>query len=97
MRWWRRGGDPAVNKAISSDPGYRTAHRRIQTTRGKAADYPCAHCPEAAREWAYDFTDPDPRRLGRMQFSLDTDRYMPLCRSCHLKWDLRRRFHVTSA
>jgi hypothetical protein len=70
---------------------YTGVHYRIVAARGKAARYKCTHCGSQAEEWAYDHTDPNERRnqIGRDKcpFSLDINRYMPLCVPCHHKFD----------
>jgi hypothetical protein len=79
--WWRHG-DPEPG-------GYAFAHYKVHKIRGLAAGYPCAHCGGQARHWAYDHADSgerrDPRRGG--PYSLDPDHYLPLCASCHRRFD----------
>jgi len=55
--------------------------------------YRCAHCPAQADDWAYDHEDPDELALptGRLPHSLDLARYIPLCRSCHVRFDNAHR------
>jgi len=52
-------------------------------------------CGRTAAEWAYDNADPDelvaivngaPRR-----YSLDNDRYQPMCKPCHRRFDHTHR------
>lgn len=72
-----------------ADVGYGAAHIRIRKSRGSATKYPCSNCTAMASEWAYDHTDPEERvdaRFGR-PYSVDQDRYMPLCVSCHRAFD----------
>lgn len=76
--------------------GYRAAHMRVQAARGHATSYPCVgECGSPAADWAYDNSDPDevvttvngkPRR-----YSLDSDRYAPMCRPCHRRFDRTQR------
>lgn len=74
-----------------SDLGYRSAHDRIEYRRGKARDCACVHCGTQAWDWAYDHADPN-ELAGHngpywCLYSADPDHYIPLCRSCHIKWD----------
>jgi hypothetical protein len=75
--------------------GYRAAHTRVQAARGHASSYLCADCGRPAAEWAYQHGDPDelvavvngkPRH-----YSLDSDRYAPMCRPCHRRLDTAQR------
>lgn len=84
----RYGGDnPNPNKGKSREQttnwrgtaaGYYALHRRVEAARGKAGDLPCAHCSEQARDWAL-LHDQDPQ---------ETSQYIPLCRSCHIAYDI---------
>ena len=103
MHWkrWRRNGDPLVAQRdwghgkLASVIGYSPAHKRVQKIKGRAAEHRCAHCGDPAHDWAYDFRDPDELievqafrdTLVPMRYSLNPDRYMPLCRSCHRHYD----------
>lgn len=76
--------------------GYRAAHARVQAARGRASSWPCAgDCGGLARDWAYDGTDS--RELTEIvngslcRYSLSSDRYLPLCRRCHRKFDAAQR------
>jgi hypothetical protein len=43
-------------------------------------------------DWAYDYSDPNARSDARRgPYSLDLNRYIPLCRSCHKRFDLAHR------
>jgi hypothetical protein len=79
---WRQHGDPEPG-------GYQYAHYKVRRLRGSVRNHPCRHCGDPAREWAYDHADPrernDPRRGG--PYSLDPDHYIPLCVSCHRRFD----------
>lgn len=80
-------------------PEYAAAHLRIKRAKGPAKNYECLHCHRAALDWAYDGSDPnelvstDPRRFG-MRYSLDIDRYLPLCRGCHNRLDGKDAKHL---
>jgi len=50
----------------------------------------CASCGAAADHWAYDHTDPNERRDDRGRpYSTDLDRYRPLCKTCHRRFDVQ--------
>lgn len=74
--------------------GYTGAHWRLDRDRGPATMHPCAHCECRADEWAYDHADPDERTLTRngrlVSYSVDPAHYIPLCHSCHSKFDKAR-------
>lgn len=76
--------------------GYVAAHERVHSDRGRADTYPCAaiSCGNQAAQWAYDHRDPnelsDPTHGP---YSLDSDRYRPLCHSCHVQTDRARQLH----
>jgi len=55
----------------------------------KASTRKCLHCGEQASEWAYDHQDPDERISARGAFSDKKEHYIPLCVSCHRKFDSR--------
>lgn len=86
-------------KPNSKVPSYVDTHRAISFLNGRALDWPCHHCGEQAREWAYDKTDPEEisaehPRTGRLQhYSLDVERYMPLCVACYRDFDKPDRTH----
>ena len=74
------------------DGGYETAHRRIQSKRGKALEHACVECGGHAKEWAYDHAAPDERQEDLGPYSLDVFHYQPMCVPCHRRFDagLRR-------
>lgn len=88
-RWYRHGtlADPEPRTDIT----YTAAHLRVVSARGKAAGYMCLDCDGQADEWSYTGDDPDQLTdpVGR-PYSLDTDRYVPRCRSCHRQTDRPR-------
>lgn len=101
---WRRTGDPlgvrgkprgaASHRWKGDDIGYSGAHVRVKVVRGPARGHECRRCGGPARDWAYDHSDPD-ERIGfrdgkRLPFSLDPERYEPLCSRCHRLEDLLR-------
>ena len=81
----------AREKAKHESAGYMTVHQRLRRERGAASDYPCSHCDAPALDWAYDHTDPNERPSESGPFSVDPERYKPLCRSCHQKLDATHR------
>jgi hypothetical protein len=67
-------------RPITSYPG---AHGQVRRLRGPASAQHCA-CGQSARDWAYTGDDPDERiDDAGLRFSLDPQRYAPMCRSCH--------------
>jgi hypothetical protein len=76
--------------------GYRAAHMRVDAARGRASSYPCVgDCGRPAAEWAYDNADPDELVTavgGQLRrYSLDSDRYQPMCKPCHRRFDRAQR------
>ena len=77
------------------DASYTAVHKRLARDRGLAAAHSCAHCSGPAEQWAYDHLDPDeriaqPDEAGHgCRYSLDQARYIPLCTSCHRRFDIQ--------
>jgi NAD-dependent SIR2 family protein deacetylase len=68
--------------------GYRAAHKRVRTLHGAASLHRCRHCDGSASDWAYDHSDPDQVEEGPGRtYSLKPEHYIPLCKSCHGKFD----------
>lgn len=98
-RKYREGGRP-VDKPWSEGPiSYEAAHRRVKAIYGAASNYPCSACGQQAHAWSYDHSDPNPlmhQGVGlwadkpSVPYSLDPERYDPMCRSCHGKRDRNR-------
>lgn len=68
---------------------YEQAHLRLKLWRGRPDSMLCIKCSETARHWAYMGGDPKELlrdRKGRA-YSLDLDRYEPMCVPCHLRKD----------
>lgn len=81
----RRGGQRTAN------PTYKAAHQRIGRERGAASGFLCT-CGRRARDWAYDYSDLNPYfEAGRSNspYSTDTNRYIPLCKPCHRRFDVQ--------
>lgn len=72
--------------------GYAGAHRRVKRARGFAKEHACLDCGAPAVAWAYDHTDENAligESAGKsVPYSLDIERYDPLCRSCHTRRDM---------
>lgn len=97
----RRYGDPthAPERLKAGDPtgwrnetvGYMGAHNRVRRLRGNAKSHTCQHCGGTAHDWAYDHRDPNQAHEAvngyDMPYSSDPAHYMPLCKSCHVKFD----------
>ena len=83
-----------------TDVGYQSAHRRIWRTLGPARDHTCMSCDKVAAQWAYIGGCPDERTQVRgksaIAYSLDPDRYVPMCSSCHRRHDLDMRKGIPS-
>lgn len=85
---WRRGLPlpPAYTPTT-----YQAIHDHIRSKYGHARLHPCASCTRVASQWAYDHTDPAERyeliKGTELVFSLEPERYIPLCRSCHRLFD----------
>lgn len=97
----RKHGDPlhvtprSVSHAKFTDaPTYGGMHHRVRKLWGSPSEYRC-QCGEWAAEWAYDHTDPrevagERKRGFPALYSLDVNRYMPMCKPCHRKFDSHR-------
>lgn len=83
----------ARESRVPATPSYTALHLQLREARGRAAGFPCTECGGPAHEWSYDHADPDEiveiRRGRRVSYSLDHDRYRPMCRSCHNAFDAR--------
>lgn len=72
---------------LGDDAGYMVVHWRLHR-RGAAKHEVCLHCDGPARHWAYDHTDPNEKRSSKgYPYSLNLDRYIPLCPKCHAQFD----------
>jgi hypothetical protein len=68
---------PARRDVSDSEITYFSFHRRLRKARGSARDRQCVDCGGKAEQWAW-LHDKDPR---------DFASYVPMCRSCHKKYD----------
>jgi hypothetical protein len=95
---WQRHDDPTVVLTWKGDAvGYRGAHYRIRNERGPASEYDCLHCGGSGKQWAL-IRDIPLENLrseiidGRQTiFSPNPMAYIPLCVSCHLRYDRQSR------
>lgn len=75
------------------DVGYPAAHDRVARERGPASAHACEHCAaKPAEDWAYDHQDPNERiatqgPAANCRYSADPAHYIPLCKSCHRRFD----------
>ena len=96
----KRHGNP-LEKGYDrgGEVGYAAAHKRILKARGQAKEYKCEFCGGRAEEWALN-TKVENRTnfrtglwgngsgvLTPTQYSLSPNDYIPLCRSCHTRFD----------
>lgn len=77
----------------STDAGYHAAHSRIYATRGRAASLQCRECGEPAAQWAYDHEDSAELIDTELSlaYSLSPNHYVPMCHSCHIRFDIAHR------
>jgi len=91
QRQWTTGdpGPPEIGRPLLTT--YKAVHDRLRRTRGPAAAFRCHVCWHAAKQWAYDHTDPaeltEIFRGKTLTYSASLARYIPLCRSCHAQVD----------
>ena len=73
---------------LGAEAGYDAAHRRAVARWGRAKGHVCLHCGGRAAHWAYDKSDPrDLIDKRGCRYSLKPDHYIPLCVSCHWRFD----------
>ncbi len=93
---WRKYGDPlhpiTPYQWAGDNVSYVSMHRRIRKANGPASKQVCDHCGSQAGHWAYDHSDQNYKMdpLSR-PYSTDITRYIPLCHSCHKKFDWEHR------
>lgn len=107
---YRRQGDPNVVGTprpprgpdnimwAGDEASYSAVHQRLRRERGPAAAHPCVACGGTAEQWAYDHSEPEPRRdpSHDAPYSVDLARYQPMCQSCHKRLDHAQRQHPHS-
>ncbi|WNM68813.1 HNH endonuclease [Gordonia phage Soos] len=81
--------DRQFNNPRAEVVSYGAMHQRLTKDRGPASAHPCFDCGSPARQWSYDHSDPD-QLYGPWPYSLDPNRYVPRCVSCHKRMDLMR-------
>lgn len=90
----RRTGSPLVVRSTSKGDAvsYAGAHSRVRDLRGRPSAYACVDCGEQAMDWAYDHGDPGEKHDERGRpYSTNPDRYRPMCRPCHGRFDTEHR------
>jgi len=101
----RRHGNPIVTIATTdrafpvggfhyawsgSNATYRAMHQRVKKLRGKASDYACVDCGQNAAQWSYDHSDESQIDGHPGPYSIDANRYRPMCVKCHKGFDMAR-------
>ena len=74
---------------------YETAHARVQRARGKASQYKCVDCGNAAEHWSYTY-ESDTEVLDPVRgcpISSDPMDYEPRCIRCHAYFDETAAFY----
>lgn len=81
---------------VGSSAAYMTVHSRIRTARGWASEYSCVECGVQALDWAYTYDCPNeiPSKSG--PYSVDIERYQPMCRRCHRRYDYKMADRVSA-
>ena len=79
-------------RTVGDKASYALIHARLKKKRGRAGDAECIDCYGPAQMWAYDHTDPDEKRDPKTgaYYSVDLERYSPMCAPCHKRFDLDR-------
>lgn len=72
---------------------YEGAHWRVRQAKGPPTQHRCADCTSPAAQWSYDYSDPEEVICTKRncKYSLDPDRYVPRCTSCHKVYDLAQK------
>jgi len=78
--YWRGKDRPEM---IKDNPTIGSLHKWVETKLGKAQNYKCLHCDNQARDWAN----------KDHSYKRNLNDYLPLCRSCHKKYDLKRKLN----
>ena len=88
MKIWRYGDVNFNGWRSKPASGYFSMHGRIKWDKGSASAHSCVVCGGQAKQWAY--TNDDPNEVvdaNGHRYSNDQDRYVPMCVSCHLRFD----------
>lgn len=68
-----------------------TVHRMLRNRFGSARNHLCVACGGQAEHWAYQHTAGTEEKVGDdgLVFSENADDYAPMCRSCHVGFDIQ--------
>ncbi len=81
----KRNQSGPINHMWKGDnASYKAFHVRLKHEKGKAKDHGCAVCGTKDPSIWYDWAN----LTGKFE---DMDDYLPMCRSCHRKYDKKRR------
>jgi len=107
QKWWRKHPDYVIPKEARKraakkmigrfveEKGFnwkgekakpRAKHRWVVKHKGHPSSYKCAHCDNQAHDWAN----------VNHKYRRKLDDYIPLCRSCHQKYDFKMGFRLSS-
>lgn len=81
------GGTDRRGKKKKEVVGYRAAHIRVESVKGKAKTHKCIDCGEQAREWSLNPNAVHTYEDGDKVWSLNIDDYDPRCVPCHRDLD----------
>lgn len=86
---YRTVGGEAHHRWTGDDAAYGTVHGRLRDERGRAEDMTCVECGRQAADWAYNHTSGVEMYDSRgCVYSPDLTAYVPMCKSCHKKYDM---------
>jgi len=89
---------PLRKPTVWDSCSYSAAHYRCRQLWGRVQQYRCFRCGEPAEEWAYDGKDPTElhaegfdwnNRKSILPYSRFPEFYMPMCKTCHKRRDMR--------
>jgi len=75
---WAKAHPELIRRGRTGEHEYLAAHYNVRKAKGSASNYSCTGCGGAATDWTFD------QPTG---FSMDPDRYEPMCRPCHYRKD----------
>ena len=80
--------DEHARLSPSASEGPQAVHSRLYRSRGPAKEHNCVECGNQARDWAYQYSDPNEVDTpeGR-KYSISMEHYSPMCRRCHIRFD----------
>jgi hypothetical protein len=98
IRQLRLNGKMVSIRMIFDECTYGGAHHRCRAIWGRVQQYACVECGDPAEEWAYDGTDQselhdtkhDWQLRSYLPYSRFPEFYMPMCKRCHKKSDMKR-------